>query len=270
MRIVLLALLALAACAQAPAKLNGTPAPPPAPQTTPARPATNVTAKVSAATAAPKALIYRGPAACEGCPESVAALLLASRFHFQVVYVGPKEAHSTLTPALLATATLYAQPGGDGTVDAAAVHLRPSWPALRAYIEGGGRYLGFCMGGYMAGSNPGLGVLQTDAYIGSKGASVTSDADTTVALRWRGKARRVYFQDGPWFAPKPHHSGAVVLATYASNGKVAALVSPVGSGKVGVVGPHPEADASWFAEAGVANPGLALDLGQDLVEELMR
>jgi hypothetical protein len=37
------------------------------------------------------ALVYRGPASCQGCGESVAALLETAPAPFHIVYCGPKE-----------------------------------------------------------------------------------------------------------------------------------------------------------------------------------
>ncbi|WP_235980642.1 hypothetical protein [Streptomyces albidus (ex Kaewkla and Franco 2022)] len=130
----------------------------------------------------------------------------------------------------------------------------------------GGRYLGFCMGGYLAGRDPGFGLLpgDTGAYTATRGASVRTADDTVITVRWRGRQRHVYFQDGPYFALEKA-ADSTVLATY-GNGRAAAVVVPYGAGKVGVVGPHPEADRSWYEDAGLTNPeGVRFDLGHDLV-----
>lgn len=62
----------------------------------------------------PKALVYRGPAACNGCPEAVAALLQSSPSNFEVDYAGPNE-KIDINEASLQHVQLYAQPGGGGT-----------------------------------------------------------------------------------------------------------------------------------------------------------
>jgi glutamine amidotransferase-like uncharacterized protein len=171
-----------------------------------------------------------------------------------------------VSAASLSRAEVYVQAGGPDDVDGAWEEVRGSAPALREWVRGGGRYLGFCMGGYLAGRDPGFGLLpgDTDAYTASRGASVRSADDTVVTVRWRGRERHVYFQDGPYFSLEKG-ADAKVLATY-DNGTVAALVARYGAGRVGVVGPHPEADSSWYDEAGLRNPeGVRLDLGHDLV-----
>lgn len=214
----------------------------------------------------PVALVYRGRASCAGCSESVAALLESSPTSFRTVFCGPDE-NVKITPATLAGAVVYAQPGG-GTVNSGWRQMRKYADDIRTWVRGGGHYLGFCLGAYIAGSTPGFGLLPGDAaeYVGSAGASVPDTNDTVIPVTWGGAARHMYFQDGPRFtitAGKP----VTVLATY-DTGAPAALVAPYGSGRVGVVGPHPEADQAWYRNSNLHNPdGIKFDLGHDLIEQ---
>ncbi|WP_211589566.1 BPL-N domain-containing protein [Microbispora sp. H11081] len=214
----------------------------------------------------PIALVYRGPASIPGCSEAVAALLKASRWGFDVRYTGPHE-EIPLSAEALADATVYAQPGG-GDLARGYRRLRRFRGPLRDYVARGGRYLGFCLGGYLAGATPGFALLpgDTDQYIGTPDATVRGEEDTLVDVRWRGRDRTVFFQDGPCFLLDPGNA-AHVLATY-PNGAVAALVTPYGAGRVGVVGPHPEATDDWFTDAGLPVRH-AWDLGLDLVDAVM-
>jgi hypothetical protein len=213
----------------------------------------------------PLALVYRGRASCSGCSESVAALLQSSPTGFRTEFCGPQEARD-ISPSSLAGAAVYAQPGG-GTVDSAWRRLRHDAPVIRDWVSEGGRYLGFCLGAYLAASNPGFGVLPGDAtsYIGTPGATVQDANDTIVQVRWRGRSQDMYFQDGPLFALQPG-AQATVLATY-DTGAPAAVVARCGKGWVGLTGPHPEADLSWYTGAGLTNPdGIHTDMGHDLIE----
>ncbi|GDY33428.1 BPL-N domain-containing protein [Gandjariella thermophila] len=224
--------------------------------------------KRSGAGDAPVALVYRGPAAVPGCPEAVAELLGASRWGFGVHFVGPDE-DLPLTGDVLAGAAVYAQPGG-GTLAHGYRHLRRHRDEIRRFVHGGGRYLGFCLGGYLAGATPGFGLLpgDTDQYIASGGATVDSEDNTEVEVTWRGRRRRLFFQDGPYFWVRSG-ADASVLANY-PNGTIAALVAPFGSGRVGVVGPHPEATEDWYTDAGLDVPRrYGTDLGLDLVDAVM-
>jgi glutamine amidotransferase-like uncharacterized protein len=215
------------------------------------------------------ALVYRGPASEPGCPEAVAELLRRSRWDLDVRYVGPREA-LRISSELLAETAVYAQPGG-GELKRAYRKLKRSAPLLRDYVAEGGRYLGFCLGGYLAGETPGFGLLpgDTDQYISSPGATVSIDRDVVIDVEWSGTVRRVFFQDGPWFDLDPQRGSADVLAVY-DNRLPAAVVAPFGRGRVGVVGPHPEATPDWFTDSGLQPPEpLAFDLGQQLVDRVM-
>ena len=220
-------------------------------------------------TARPLAVIYRGPAGAAGCSEAVAALLESAAPSFRTAFCGPEE-RLPLDRATLASAALYAQPGGGDDLDAAWEAVRPFADTLRSWVRRGGRYVGFCMGGFLAGSDPGFALLPGDSgeYTTSPGATVHDDGDTLVDVVWRGTRRAVYFQGGPEFAIASGRQ-ATVVARY-PNGTVAALAAPYGAGRVGVTGPHPEAPASWYRDAGLAVPDpLPYDIGHDLVRVTM-
>lgn len=220
--------------------------------------------------ARPIALVYRGGATLPGCPEAVAALLRASHWNFDVRYVGPRES-LPLTGGVLAAAALYAQPGG-ATLRSAWLRMRLHSRQIRRYVASGGRYLGFCLGGYLAGATPGFGLLpgDTDQYIVTDGATVESTRPTVVDVTWRDRRRSMYFQDGATFQVRPETPGLDVIATY-PNGEIAALAVPFGSGRVAVVGPHPEADRSWFSDSGIRYPGTeSYSAGIELVDAVMR
>ncbi|GAB2631099.1 BPL-N domain-containing protein [Prescottella soli] len=201
----------------------------------------------------PLALVYRGGATRPGCAESVADLLRASRWDFDVRYVGPREA-LPLTDEVLAQATLYAQPGG-ATLSPAWRRMRKHSKHVRRFVAGGGRYLGFCLGGYLAGATPGFDLLpgDTDQYIVTDRATVDSTRPTLVEVDWRDDRRSLYFQDGATFHVRRQTPDLDVIATY-PNGEIAALAVPFGTGRVAVVGPHPEADRDWFADSGIRPP----------------
>jgi hypothetical protein len=100
---------------------------------------------------------------------------------------GPDHAAGTL-----ATAALYAQPGGGNSVKRAYRQTKGSARTIRDYVRSGGRYLGICMGGYLAGHWRGFGLLPggTDQFITSPGADVTKKKDTLVEVDWRGRRHK--------------------------------------------------------------------------------
>ena len=215
----------------------------------------------------PLALVYRGPAARpSACSDAVANLLRSSSHGFDVRFVGP-DGELPLKPKILAHATIYAQPGG-GELDPAYRKMRKHRSTIRKYVADGGNYLGFCLGGYLAGATPGFGLLpgDTDQYVASSHAATRTTRDTVVEVSWRGERRHMFFQDGPVFL-LDRDAGVTVLARYSNNG-VAAVVAPFGRGRVAVVGPHPEATPDWFVDAGLSQEP-SLDLGNDLIEAVM-
>jgi hypothetical protein len=78
----------------------------------------------------------------------------------------------------------------------------------------------------------------------------------------------MFFQDAPVFRLN-RGAAATVLATD-DTGDFAAVVTAYGAGSVGVVGPHPEADQSWYT-SGLTNPdGIRPDLGYDLIQTTLQ
>ncbi|GAB49669.1 BPL-N domain-containing protein [Mobilicoccus pelagius] len=215
--------------------------------------------------ALPDAVVYRGPATLPGCPEAVARALRSAGL--RTAYIGPDEC-LPLTAESLSGVRLYAQPGG-GELDDAWRHLRRSASVVRDHVEGGGAYLGFCLGAYLAGDDPGFDLLpgKVDQYVVSLGATIDHTDDALVSLDWGGSTRTMYFQDGA-YVRLADGADAEVVARY-DNGAVAALVCDRGRGRVGVVGPHPEAERDWYTDAGLPVPRpLATDLAVDLVQRV--
>ncbi|QWF80980.1 BPL-N domain-containing protein [Amycolatopsis sp. CA-230715] len=211
----------------------------------------------------PVALVYNGPQGCTDCAPSVAALLRQAPRPFEVRFVGPGD----LTAATLAEADLYVQPGGGADLESAWRQLSGSAEVIRDWVREGGSYLGLCFGAYLAGREPGFDLLpgDTKGYAGSPGSSVPDERDTVVAVDWRGERRHMYFQDGPAFV-LDKGADADVLATY-DTGAPAVVVARYGKGRVGVSGPHPEADSAWYEEKELTNPdGVRFDLAHELID----
>ena len=208
----------------------------------------------------PLAIVYRGAASLPGCPEAAARALASSPYGFRVEFARP-------TRASLRGAALYCQPGGDD-LGPAWRRLRKDADAVRDFVRSGGRYLGFCLGGYLAGDDPGFGLLEgaTDSYVGTPGGEVPDEGSRSIDVTWAGQRRPIYFQDGCYFTEGP---ATEVVARYA-NGMPAAVVSPFGEGRVAVAGPHPEATDDWFRDEDL--PPLAhptTDLAHDLIRRVM-
>ncbi|MGY4652969.1 BPL-N domain-containing protein [Mycobacterium sp. URHB0021] len=215
-----------------------------------------------------RAAVYRGRGAgsCDGCSEAVARLLGSSPTAFDVEFIGPGESRQ-VTPETLSEMLIYAQPGG-GDVAAAWPHIRADADHIRSYVDNGGNYIGICLGAYLAGSNPGFNLFPGEVYryIDSPDAEVSSADYTTVETDWGGQRQEMYFQDGAAFA-LASKAPATVLATY-PGGEPAAVIASFGRGRVGLIGPHPEADRGWF-DSSVPDPSAAIhpELGHRLIEQ---
>ncbi|KAI4645957.1 hypothetical protein J4E93_005536 [Alternaria ventricosa] len=232
------------------------------------------------------AIVYRGSSTCDNCSESVGRLLMNSPYHFNVTYAGPDE-EVDLSPSLLSKADLYAYPGGPAQetkndftdLDEAWDELKTHAKTIREFVNGGGRYMGFCLGAYLAGKSA-LDLMPSGIDVGSEilqdKAQVDDDRDTTIQVDWKfnastsspklEKARWAYFQEGATMLGF-NDSDRGILARYSANQNVAASVTPYGKGFVGLVGPHPEAYELWYEDAEIKNPeGVRTDIGYDFVK----
>lgn len=224
-------------------------------------------------TGRPLALVYRGRASSPGIPADTASFLQTCSQRFRVEFCGPNPGDLPVNAATLARASLYVQPGGGNDFGAAWQSVKTYTGPLRDFIHNGGRYLGICMGGYLAGSGPGYNLLpgNCDDYTQTRGAEVKTASNAVISVRWPAPhgspIREIFYQDGPYFWLH-RRATARVLARY-TNGLIAAMVVPFGRGAVGVSGPHPEANRSWYRLAGLPYPGSTFDLGHELVDALM-
>ena len=174
---------------------------------------------------------------------------------------------------------------------------------MQDFVSNGGRYLGFCLGAYLAGHSPGFGLLpkkaDTDSEIEQPGSQVTNDDDTVIQVDWTWSAgskagqttkdRWIYFQEGAVIQGLKPSKTAFILGRYSKSGGVAASLNKYGNGWVGLVGPHPEANQKWCEymldesentgeatltstvddEDITAPDGLQYDIGYDLIEATM-
>ncbi|OIN48364.1 BPL-N domain-containing protein [Pseudomonas costantinii] len=206
---------------------------------------------VQAATPITHVAIYRGPAGCNDCSENVKKALQRLSPNYQIDFVGADEAID-ITPQSLARYDLYVQPGGGQDIPGALDSLGDARAqSIRDYVAKGGRYLGLCMGAYLAdNSNLGLIPHDLDSEAGRPGFEVPGIADAAVRVKWDGKPDSVFYQDGPYF-PKPDAASPYTpLATY-QNGDVAAARYTYEKGVVVLSGPHPEAGPEWFEKADI-------------------
>lgn len=215
------------------------------------------------------ALLYTGPISDPDSNEAIAAVV--KQAGLPVVYLD----NLSDLPAKLADARLFIIGGTEDDVAPLVNQFTPAITgSLKRYLSQGGRYLGICGGAFVAS----LGWADEGNYVKALGLvpAESDDYDGDFSpkiyeIRWLGEVRRMYYQAGPNFALKPSTEPVRELA-YFDDGRIAALMSAYGRGKVAVSGPHPEAPASWKAEAQDGdtmdtNIPLAVQLVQDLLSD---
>jgi glutamine amidotransferase-like uncharacterized protein len=132
-------------------------------------------------------------------------------------------------------------PGGIGDSDTFDTMFKFHGNSIRRYVQGGGRYLGICMGAYWADRHY-LNILhnvEAKQYIRQPGTCTRRYYSKAVECNWNGRTDRFFFYDGPAFIGD--ESKFETIARYA-NGDPAAIIQ----GKIGLIGPHLEAEEYWY------------------------
>ncbi|WP_215779991.1 BPL-N domain-containing protein [Paludibacterium sp. B53371] len=221
---------------------------------------------LSAAVSAQTVGIFNGPGTCDGCAETIGALF--TQRGDKVVYLDQR----TLSAATLANLQVYVQPGGSDDIDETLDVLSPRQvAALRDFVRGGKRYLGVCAGAYLAARysdaasrKPAFGLIALDELHPETRYAHAS----LLKVRWGGQSRWMYNQSGAHFG-KQAPAGARVLGRYEQTGRIAALETRFGQGKVVLIGPHLEADQSWYRLEGLSlRHGLNQDLFRQVIDQL--
>nr|WP_295899910.1 BPL-N domain-containing protein [uncultured Bdellovibrio sp.] len=213
----------------------------------------------------PLALMYNGPGVCDGCAESLAVLV--SKAGYDVRYVRPED----LTEENFNQAALFVHPGGSDRMEDTLEEMSPkSIQRIRKFVFNGGRYLGVCAGGYLAGTWTDDS-HQTNAFGLIPGNVSEEDENSDSQLKsvvWKNRLVHVYYQAGPYFNIDKIPD-ADVWAYYKKSHHVAAFMASFGKGHIGLIGPHPEADQEWLDDDDLKSPdGVHLDLGIQFIRAL--
>jgi hypothetical protein len=187
------------------------------------------------------------------------------KWNFKVLKVSPNGTMSVKQALAMPCVKLYGQPGASGDDTTAFANQRGDTIAIQNFVKNGGRYLGICMGCFLAEPDhfnifPGNMSDYDDKYGLSHNGAL-------LPIPWGGQVRQMYFQDGCFITVNAGTPGVQVIANF-STGEVAAVVAPYGKGKVGVSGPHPEAPTNWYSGTGYIGP--LQTLGDSLVDTTMQ
>lgn len=191
-------------------------------------------------------LIYRGAGTCEGCPEAIGAVV--SKLGYKIHYIKSGE----LTAKNFQNAIMYVQPGGsDRVLDTLEALSNEEIKNLQTFIHNGGKYLGVCAGGYLAGIKteddngqlvPAFGLIPSVVE-----EELKTDDPKVVTINWQNQDYEAYYQGGPMF-DLTQIPNAKSFGVYKNSNHSMAILSPYGLGKVGLIGPHLEATKDWFID----------------------
>ena len=215
-----------------------------------------------------RALVYKGPGACdEGCWQ--AAYDMAVRSGLSPTYVGPTDLNSasslTEQAALFQDAAIWIQPGGVSSEVMGAMSATMT-DALRSFVNAGGAYVGFCAGAFSSTQYDGdSSILGFNIFPGL--TTVYNDNNQADILKgtWEGKERYFYWEGGPYISSIP--AGNAEAIAYYPTGQIAAARSTYGNGKVFIAGFHPEAPQQWRDYYGLNDPD---GTDYDLVDEMIQ
>jgi glutamine amidotransferase-like uncharacterized protein len=196
----------------------------------------------------PRFLVYADHPMCSiDCADAVCEILNQSGLYDAKMF-GPSS-HPKLE--FSSDVDCVVVPGGWGDSDQYDYRLKDTDLEfqIKDYVINGGKYLGICMGAYFAGHyyfNL-LKNYKAVQYIKRNKSSTKRLTHDIVDLIWNNDGPySTYFHDGAAFIPYGNkHGSAEIIARY-TNGDIAAMIQNCNKGKVGVIGPHPEARKWWF------------------------
>lgn len=141
---------------------------------------------------------------------------------------------------------IIAVPGGIGDADTYYNFFgRKAGNIVADFVEGGGKYLGICMGAYWAGKHyfDILDDLEPVQYIKRETTEIRRSYGTIAQVKWnRHKPDQsteiMFFYDGCTFIGDGQYQ---LVSTYLNNEPMAII-----QGNVGLIGCHPESEEFWY------------------------
>jgi glutamine amidotransferase-like uncharacterized protein len=182
------------------------------------------------------ALFLHHPECSEDCVKAMVDVLSVN---YNIKIFGEKELDDD---SFFNDLDVIAFPGGIGDSDSYPdFFTRTRANRIARFLDGGGHYLGICMGAYWAGSRYFDLLTDVDAvqYIKRPNAKVRRSFGTVAEVEWEGLKEHMYFYDG--CALIGDETKFETIARYA-NGDPMAIIQ----GRVGLLGCHPEAPLYWY------------------------
>ena len=209
----------------------------------------------SDALAAKRALVYKGPGACDGCDR--AAYQIALKAGFDPTYVSETQLNAASTEEdkaeLFRDVAVWLQPGGKSSIAMTSM-TSELISTVKKYIEQGVGYVGFCAGAFSSTRLVGTTDISGFNFMPGKTIlySAVEDAAAIIPITWNGEVRHIYWEGGPYMTELP--PGKAEAIAFYPNGQVATSRSKYGKGRVFVTGAHPEATKAWRRDYGLDDP----------------
>ena len=136
---------------------------------------------------------------------------------------------------------IIAVPGGFGDASSFDYIFKHNGQQVKNFVQGGGKYLGICMGAYWAGSNYFNLLDSVDAvqYLSRPGTDTRRPHAKNMPITWQGTAMNMFWYDG--CALVGDSTKFKTIATYANNDPMAIIQS-----NIGLIGCHPESEKFWY------------------------
>ena len=209
------------------------------------------------------AVYQQEPIASKDCAEAVQKVLKTKYSNVFII------SHDDCTSETFATLDCIVFPGGEKDVDNFDTLIKDKSRLVRNFVGAGGKYLGICMGAYIAGPmyfNI-LGATSAEQYVKEADSEITTEKETIADIYIANKPYSVYFYDGPVF--KKYLRNKNILARY-KNKQAACIIKQYKQGKVLCVGPHLESEKNWYTDKKYWHAGLHHKLLLDMVDKLFK
>lgn len=171
--------------------------------------------------------------------ECASALFDVCQKKYETIFLN----YNSLNESNLKKVQCIAFPGGLGDADNFDFLLRSKKNLIKKYVKNGGKYLGVCMGAYLAGRHyfdllDGMDSLQ---YTKRKNSEIKHEKETVIKILWKRKYYDMYFYDGCSIIGD---KSKFKTYAYYQNGDSMATIQK----NIGLIGCHPESPLSWYED----------------------
>jgi glutamine amidotransferase-like uncharacterized protein len=135
---------------------------------------------------------------------------------------------------------IVAVPGGFGDASSFDRAFKHNGNRVKQFVQGGGKYLGICMGAYWAGKHYFNMLDHIDAvqYITQPSTDTRRPHAKDIKIEWLGTKQTMFFYDGCAFTGSGYYD---TIAKYANDDPMAIIQN-----NLGLIGCHPESEQFWY------------------------